>query len=351
MGPTKGGIRYHPDVDLGETSALAMWMTWKCALMQLPFGGAKGGVRIDPTTLSRSELQRVTRRYTAEIIDMIGPDKDIPAPDMGTDEQVMAWLMDTYSQQVGHTVPTVVTGKPVVLGGSLGRKEATGRGLVYLVEEAARRKGMTLAGATAVVQGFGNVGSAAARFLAEDGVKVIGVSDVSGGLYDPAGLDIPALLRHAQKHGTLEGYHSGERVSNAELLELECDVLAPCALQNQITAANAERLRCRMLAEGANGPTTLEADEILAEKGVLVLPDILANAGGVTVSYFEWVQGTQNYMWTLEEINQRLRRVLTGAFERVLARSEQGGLDMRTSALIEGIARVTEAKLARGVFP
>jgi glutamate dehydrogenase (NAD(P)+) len=319
--------------------------------MQLPFGGAKGGVRIDPTTLSRSELQRLTRRYTAEIIDMIGPDKDIPAPDMGTDEQVMAWLMDTYSQQVGHTVPTVVTGKPVVLGGSLGRKEATGRGLVYLVEEAARRKGMALAGATAVVQGFGNVGSAAARFLAEDGMKVIGVSDVSGGLHDPAGLDIPALLRHAQEHGTLEGYQGADRIGNAELLELECDVLAPCALQNQITAANAERVRCRMLAEGANGPTTLEADEILAEKGVLVLPDILANAGGVTVSYFEWVQGTQNYMWTLDEINQRLKRVLTGAFERVLTRSEQDGYDMRTSALIEGIARVTRAKLARGVFP
>jgi glutamate dehydrogenase (NAD(P)+) len=351
MGPTKGGIRYHPEVGLGETSALAMWMTWKCALMQLPFGGAKGGVRIDPTTLSRSELQRLTRRYTAEIIGMIGPEKDIPAPDMGTDEQVMAWLMDTYSQQFGYAVPTVVTGKPVVLGGSLGRKEATGRGLVYLIEEAARRKGLALKGATAVVQGFGNVGSAAARFLAEDGVRVIGVSDVSGGLLDPNGLDVSALLRHVQESGTLEGYPNAERISNAELLELECDVLAPCALQNQITAANADRLRCRMLAEGANGPTTLEADEVLTEKDVLVLPDILANAGGVTVSYFEWVQGTQNYMWTLDEINQRLRRVLTGAFERVMGRSERDGIDARTSALVEGIARVTQAKLARGVFP
>jgi glutamate dehydrogenase (NAD(P)+) len=351
MGPTKGGIRYHPDVNLGEVSALAMWMTWKCALMHLPYGGAKGGVRIDPTVLTRTELQRLTRRYTAEIFMMIGPEKDIPAPDMGTDEQVMAWLMDTYSQQIGYTAPTVVTGKPVVLGGSLGRKEATGRGLVYVVEEAARKTGMTLEGATAAVQGFGNVGSAAARFLADDGMKVIAVSDVSGGLYDPNGLDVAALQKYVAEHGLLEGYHGPDHITNEELLELECDILAPCALQNQITAANADRLRCRMLAEGANGPTSLEADDTLVDKGVLILPDILANAGGVTVSYFEWVQGTQNYMWTLDEINQRLKRVLTGAFERVSGRAEREGLDMRTSALVEGIARVTEAKLKRGVFP
>jgi glutamate dehydrogenase (NAD(P)+) len=319
--------------------------------MHLPFGGAKGGVRIDPTVLSRAELQNLTRRYTAEVIGMIGPDKDIPAPDMGTDEQVMAWLMDTYSQQVGYGVPTVVTGKPVVLGGALGRREATGRGLVYVVEEAAARIGLALEGATAVVQGFGNVGGAAARFLAEDGVKVIGVSDVSGGLHDPNGLDVAALLEWADAHGGLEGYPGAERVTNQELLELECDVLAPCALQNQITAANADRVRCRVLAEGANGPTTLEADETLTEKGVLILPDVLANAGGVTVSYFEWVQGTQNYMWTLAEINERLRRALVAAFERVYARTERHGFDMRTSALVEGIARVTEAKLARGIFP
>jgi glutamate dehydrogenase (NAD(P)+) len=351
MGPTKGGIRYHPEVSLGEVSALAMWMTWKCALMHLPFGGAKGGVRIDPTTLSRPEIQRLTRRYTAEIVGMIGPDRDIPAPDMGTDEQVMAWIMDTYSQQVGYGVPTVVTGKPVVLGGALGRSEATGRGLVYVIEEAARRTGLALEGATAVVQGFGNVGSAAARFLVDDGVKVVGVSDASGGLYDPRGLDVPSLLRHVQENRLLEGYPDAEAITNEELLELECDILAPCALQNQITAANADRVRCRILAEGANGPTTLQADEALLDRGVLVLPDILANAGGVTVSYFEWVQGTQNYMWSLEEINERLRRALTGAFERVTARAEQNGFDLRTAALVEGIARVTEAKLSRGVFP
>ncbi|HUE95540.1 MAG TPA: Glu/Leu/Phe/Val dehydrogenase dimerization domain-containing protein [Longimicrobiaceae bacterium] len=351
MGPTKGGIRYHPEVDLGEVSALAMWMTWKCALMHLPYGGAKGGVRIDPTWLSRQELQRLTRRYTSEIFTMIGPDKDIPAPDMGTDEQVMAWLMDTYSQQVGHTVPTVVTGKPVVLGGSLGRAEATGRGLVYVVEDAARHLGLDLSRSTAVVQGFGNVGSNAARFLAQDGVKLLAVSDATTGVYDPAGLSIDSLLAYVAKNRFLEGYPDGEAITNRELLELPCDVLAPCALQNQITAENAPRIRCRILAEGANGPTTLEADEILAENGVFLLPDVLANAGGVTVSYFEWVQGLQNFMWTLEEINDRLRAILSEAFRRTLARSERDGLDMRTAALIEGIDRVAQAKLKRGLFP
>jgi glutamate dehydrogenase (NAD(P)+) len=351
MGPTKGGIRYHPEVDLGETSALAMWMTWKCALMQLPYGGAKGGVRIDPTWLSRQELQRLTRRYTSEIISMIGPDKDIPAPDMGTDEQVMAWLMDTYSKQIGYGVPTVVTGKPVVLGGSLGRREATGRGLVYVVEEAARHLGLDLNGTTAVVQGFGNVGSNAARFLAEDGVRIIAVSDATTGIYNPNGLSVDSLLEYIAENRFLEGYPEGEAISNQELLELKCDVLAPCALQNQITAENASRVDCRILAEGANGPTTLEADEILSEKGVLVLPDILANAGGVTVSYFEWVQGLQNFMWTLEEINQRLQTLLVGAFRRTLERSESQGVDMRTAALIEGVDRVAKAKLLRGIFP
>jgi glutamate dehydrogenase (NAD(P)+) len=263
----------------------------------------------------------------------------------------MAWLMDTYSQQLGYGVPTVVTGKPVVLGGALGRREATGRGLVYVIEEASRRIGLPLQEATAVVQGFGNVGSSAARFLQEDGVRVIGVSDASGGVYDPRGLDVSDLLAHVAANGVLAGYPRADRVSNAELLELECDILAPCALQNQITVENASRIRCRVLAEGANGPTTLEADEALSENGVLILPDVLANAGGVTVSYFEWVQGTQNYMWTLEEINERLCRVLTGAYDRVAARAERQRLDMRTAALVEGIARVTEAKLSRGVFP
>jgi glutamate dehydrogenase (NAD(P)+) len=351
MGPTKGGIRYHQDVSLGETSALAMWMTWKCALMQLPFGGAKGGVRIDPTVLTSHELQRLTRRYASEIISMIGPDKDIPAPDMGTNERVMAWIMDTYSQQVGYTVPAVVTGKPVVLGGALGRKEATSRGLVYLIQEAAGHLKLNLRQSTAVVQGFGNVGSNAALFLEESGMKVVGVSDVTTGLYNAKGLSIPALLEYVAQHRFLKGCPLGEAVSNEQLLEIPCDVLVPAALQNQITVENAERINCKLLAEGANGPTTLEADEILNQKGILVLPDILANAGGVTASYFEWVQDTQNYMWTLDEVNQRLHKVLVDAFTRTVTRSRRDNLDMRTAAMIEGINRVAQAKLARGLFP
>ncbi len=351
MGPTKGGIRYHQDVSLGETSALAMWMTWKCALMQLPFGGAKGGVRIDPTVLTSRELQRLTRRYASEIINMIGPDKDIPAPDMGTNERVMAWIMDTYSQQVGYTVPAVVTGKPVVLGGALGRKEATSRGLVYLIQEAVQHLRVNLSQSTAVVQGFGNVGSNTALFLEEMGLKVIGVSDVTTGIYNPKGLSIPSLLKYVTQHRFLKGCPDGEAISNEQLLELPCDILVPAALQNQITAENAERIHCKILAEGANGPTTLEADEILNQKGIFVLPDILANAGGVTVSYFEWVQDTQNYMWTLDEVNQRLHKILVDAYTRTLTRSRRDGLDLRTSAMIEGIERVAQAKLARGLFP
>ncbi|MFW8595723.1 Glu/Leu/Phe/Val dehydrogenase dimerization domain-containing protein [Cribrihabitans neustonicus] len=351
MGPTKGGVRYHEDVDLGEVAALATWMTWKCALMQLPFGGAKGGVRVDPTGLSRHELQRLTRRYTTEIIDIIGPDKDIPAPDMGTNEQVMAWMMDTYSQQVGYTVPTVVTGKPVVLGGSLGRREATGRGLVYMIEAAAKHTGLDLQGASAVVQGFGNVGSFTAKFLEDAGARVIAVSDVSTGLYNPKGLPVAALMQHVAENRVLKGFAGGEAITNAELLETKCDVLALAALQNQVTAANADRVQCRILAEGANGPTSLEADEILNERGVTILPDILGNAGGVTVSYFEWVQGTQNLTWKLEEINRRLREIMLNAFERTVARAARGGLDMRTAALVEGVQRVTDAKLLRGLFP
>lgn len=351
MGPTKGGIRYHQDVSLGEVSAMAMWMTWKCALVQLPFGGAKGGVRIDPTGLSGHELQRLTRRFASEILPMIGPDKDIPAPDMGTNERVMAWIMDTYSQQAGYAVPAVVTGKPVVLGGARGRNEATGRGVVYLVEAAAKHHRMNLSECTAVVQGFGNVGSHAARFLDELGVKVIAVSDVTTGLYNPHGLPIQRLLDYVRENRFLDGCPEGEAVTNKELLELPCDILVPAALQNQITAENAERIKCRILAEGANGPTTLEADEVLNQKGIFILPDILANSGGVTVSYFEWVQDTQNYMWTLEEVNQRLHKILIDAFHRTLARSENGGTDMRTAALIEGIERVAQAKLARGLFP
>jgi glutamate dehydrogenase (NAD(P)+) len=351
MGPTKGGIRYAPDVNLGEVSALAMWMTWKCALMRLPYGGAKGGVRVDPGELSRSELQALTRRYTSEIFPMLGPEKDIPAPDMGTNEQVMAWLLDTYSHQVGYSAPTVVTGKPVVLGGSLGRREATGRGVVFTVQEAARHIGLDLQDATVVVQGFGNVGAHAAKIFADGGSKVVAVSDVSGGIYNPAGLDVNALMDYVAHNRVLEGYDGGDRVTNEELLEIECDVLSPSALQNQITAENAGRIRCRILAEGANGPTTLDADEVLAANGVFILPDILANAGGVTVSYFEWVQGTQNYMWSLDDINSRLQGLMSDAFQRVVRRSEEQHLDMRSAALIEGIARVTEAKLSRGIFP
>jgi glutamate dehydrogenase (NAD(P)+) len=351
MGPTKGGIRYAPDVNLGEVSALAMWMTWKCALMRLPYGGAKGGVRVDPTELSRSELQALTRRYTSEIFPMLGPEKDIPAPDMGTNEQVMAWLLDTYSHQVGYSAPTVVTGKPVVLGGSLGRREATGRGVVYTVEEAARHIGLDLQGASVVVQGFGNVGAHAAQIFAAGGSRVVAVSDVSGGIYNPDGLDIDAMMSYVSRNRVLEGYDGGDHVTNEALLEIECDVLSPSALQNQITAENAGRIRCRILAEGANGPTTLDADEVLVDNGVFVLPDILANAGGVTVSYFEWVQGTQNYTWTLEDINTRLRGLMADAFQRVVRRSEEQHLDMRSAALVEGIARVTEAKLSRGIFP
>ena len=351
MGPTKGGIRYHEDVNLGEVSALAMWMTWKCSLMELPFGGAKGGVRIDSTKLSRTELQRLTRRYTMEIIDMIGPDRDIPAPDMGTNEQVMAWIMDTYSQQVGYAVPEIVTGKPVVLGGSLGRSEATGRGLVYLIAEVADHLRMKLRDCTAVVQGFGNVGSNTVRFQAEHGVKIIGVSDASTGLHNPKGLETNSLLQHIQEHRVLKGYDGADEVSNTELLELECDILAPCALQNQITAKNAANVKCRILAEGANGPTSMEADRTLLDNGIFVLPDVLGNAGGVTVSYFEWVQDTQNFTWSLEEINDRLHKIMVAAFRRTLVRSQRDRLDMRTAALIEGIQRVAQAKLLRGLFP
>ncbi len=351
MGPTKGGIRYHEDVNLGEVSALAMWMTWKCALMHLPFGGAKGGVRINPAEFSRSELQRLTRRYTMEFVNMIGPDKDIPAPDMGTNAQVMAWIMDTYSQQVGYTAPEIVTGKPIVLGGCKGREEATGRGLVYLIQEAALHIGIDLKNATAVIQGFGNVGRNAATFLEQLGVKIIGISDVSCGLYSEKGLALSAIDDHLQKNGTLVGYKDASQISNNELLELECDILAPCALQNQITDQNAPYLKCKMLAEGANGPTSLEADKILWDRGVFVLPDILGNAGGVTVSYFEWVQNTQEFAWTLEVVNERLHHIMVEAFQRTLMRSQRDNVDMRTAALLEGIARVAEAKLLRGVFP
>jgi glutamate dehydrogenase (NAD(P)+) len=351
MGPTKGGIRYDDDVDLGEVTALAMWMTWKCAIVGLPFGGAKGGVRINPRALSAPELQRITRRYTSEIIEMIGPDRDIPGPDLGTDERVMAWIMDTYSQQRGHAVPGVVTGKPVEIGGSAGRREATGRGVIACLVEAARHLKMSLEGASIAIQGYGQVGSAAARAAASLGAKIVAVSDVDGGVYDPRGLDLAGLDRHLAARAPLKEFSAPERVTSAELLELPCDVLIPAAIQNQVTEANAGRLRCRVMVEGANGPTTLEADRILAERGVFTVPDILANAGGVTVSYFEWVQDSQHQFWTEEEVNTRLTGIMQRAFREVLATAQRESVDMRTAALITGIGRVAEAKRRRGVFP
>ncbi len=350
LGPFKGGIRYHPEVNLGEVSALAMWMTWKCSLVGLPLGGAKGGIACDPGKFSRQELQSMTRRYTAEIINFIGPDVDVPAPDMGTDEQVMAWIMDTYSQHKGRAVPEIVTGKPVAIGGTLGRREATGRGVVYMIIEAAKHLGIDLSSCTAVVQGFGNVGSIAARELANIGVKVIGVSDRTGGFYDPKGLPVERLLELADKNRSLEGCPYGEKIANQELLELKCDILLPAAMEMQITKDNVARLQCRILAEGANGPTTLEADAALRERNVFVIPDILANAGGVVVSYFEWVQDLQNFFWTEEEVNKKLRDILVKAFHQVLNMSQKQKVDMRLAALMIGIERVARAMLWRGLY-
>lgn len=350
LGPFKGGIRYHPAVNLGEVSALAMWMTWKCSLVGLPLGGAKGGITCDPAELSRHELQSMTRRFTAEILNFIGPEVDVPAPDMGTGEQVMAWIMDTYSQHKGHAVPEVVTGKPVAIGGTLGRREATGRGIVFTIIEAAKQLGIELRKCTAAVQGFGNVGSIVVKELADIGVKLIGVSDRTGGFYDMKGLPVEKLLELANKNHSLEGCSYGGKISNPELLELKCDILVPAALEMQITKDNAERLQCRILAEGANGPTTLEADKILREKEIFVIPDILANAGGVVVSYFEWVQDLQNFFWTAEEVNQKLRGILVKAFYETLNMSRKEKVDMRLAALMIGIDRVARAMLWRGLY-
>jgi len=351
LGPTKGGIRYHPDVTLDEVTALAMLMTWKCALMGLPYGGAKGGVCCNPIEMSMAELERMTRRYTSEIILLIGPDLDIPAPDLYTNEQVMAWIMDTYSMQKGMTVPGVVTGKPLLLGGSLGRTEATGRGVYYVLLEVARELKLDLQGATVAVQGFGNVGSVAAHLLYERGCRVVAVSGSKGGLYNPKGLDISALLRHAEAKEPLMAFQGGDPISNEELLELSCDILIPAALEEQITEKNADRIKAKVLAEGANAPTTPEADKILIDRGVFILPDILANAGGVTVSYFEWVQDLQYYFWKEQEINQRLQEIMTGAFQRVLHFAEERKVDMRTAALMLGVKRVADGHRLRGLYP
>ncbi len=349
-GPSKGGVRYHPGVNLGEVAALAMWMTWKCALAGLPYGGAKGGVAVAPRQLSPAELQRLTRRYAAEIFPLIGPDKDVPAPDVGTDAQIMAWMMDTYSQQVGYAVPGVVTGKPLSIGGSLGREEATGRGVVYVTHEVLRHLKLSLDGASVAIQGFGNVGSHTARIMHQHGARIIAVSDVSGGIYNNRGLDITALLRRDPSQ-TLHESKLGDAITNEELLQLDCTVLVPAALSEQITAKNANSLRCRILSEGANGPTTLEADRILADNGVFVIPDILANSGGVIVSYFEWVQDLQRFFWSATDIQNRLQDIITSAFQRTLHFSSERRVSMRMAALMSGIDQVAQAHLQRGLYP
>ncbi|HEX8684555.1 MAG TPA: Glu/Leu/Phe/Val dehydrogenase [Ardenticatenaceae bacterium] len=350
-GPTKGGIRYHQDVTLDEVRALAMWMTWKCSLVNIPYGGAKGGIIVDPRTLSQDELESLTRRYTSEISIFIGPDSDIPAPDMGTNPQTMAWLMDTYSMHAGYTVNAVVTGKPVPIGGSLGRADATGVGVMFTARQAMQKIGMPIQGSQVVVQGFGNVGSVSARSMHEIGSKVLAVSDVYGGIYNPNGLDIPALMEHVRQTGKVIDFPGVELVSNEELLALECDVLIPAALENQLTKTNANDIKAKLIVEGANGPTTLEADRILVDKGVTIVPDILANAGGVTVSYFEWVQGLQSFFWSEKEIFARLERIMTSAFEDCWQMAERKKVDMRTAASILAIDRVAEATLLRGIYP
>ncbi len=351
LGPFKGGIRYHPDVTLDEITALAMLMTWKCALMGLPYGGSKGGIPCDPRTLSHGELERMTRRYTSEIFLIIGPDMDILAPDLGTDEQIMAWIMDTYSMQRGVTVPGVVTGKPLLLGGSLGRGEATGRGVYYVAVEAAKLLGLSLEGARVAVQGFGSVGRTVAQQLKQEGCRVVAVTGSRGGRYQPDGLDLDRLVAHMAEGGRLEECPDGDRITNTELFEVPCEMLVPAAVGGQITEANAHKVRARILAEGANAPTTPMADAILRELGVLVIPDILANAGGVTVSYFEWVQDLQSYFWTEREINLRLREIMSEAFQRVHAVAEQHRVDLRTAALMIAVKRVTDGHRLRGTYP
>jgi glutamate dehydrogenase (NAD(P)+) len=350
-GPAKGGIRFHPQVDIEEVKALAMWMTWKCAVVGIPYGGAKGGVICNPKSMSMGELERLTRRYTTEISILIGPERDIPAPDVNTNPQIMAWLMDTFSMHKGYSVPAVTTGKPLAIGGSEGRNEATARGCIYTVREAAKVKGIDLKGATAVVQGFGNAGAAAARFLAEDGVKVIAVSDSKGGVVNPNGLNPWDLIRFKEETGSVVGAPRTERISNEELLELECDILIPAALEKQITGKNAPRMKTKLIAEAANGPTTPEADEILTAKGTLIVPDILANAGGVTVSYFEWVQDLMAFFWTVDEINQKLEGIMQRSFRDVKRMADEYNVNMRVAANMLAVRRVADATLIRGIYP
>jgi len=349
-GPAKGGIRYAPDVNLDEVRALAAWMTWKCAVVNVPFGGAKGGIICDPQQMSSGEIERMTRRYAAELLDFIGPEKDVPAPDMNTNEQTMAWIMDTYSMHARHTVTAVVTGKPIDLGGSSGRREATGRGILFVVNEAIKRFKMTPAETRVVVQGSGNVGGIGAQLFHESGYKVVAISDIHGGIYNPKGLDIPHALGYLRSTRSFEGYEGVEFVSNQDLLELECDVLVPAATENQITSQNADRIKCKVLAEGANGPTTAGADEILHEKGVFVIPDILANAGGVTVSYFEWVQDRMGYFWREDVVNERLQDKMVASFNDLCRYADSHSVDTRTAAYMLAIDRVAYDTRMRGFY-
>ena len=350
-GPAKGGIRYHPDVTLDEVKALASWMTWKCATVGIPYGGGKGGIVCDPKRMSQRELENMTRRYASEISVIIGPERDIPAPDVYTNAQTMAWIMDTYSMTAGETVLGVVTGKPLPIGGSQGRNEATARGCQFVVREACKEKKIALKGAKVAVQGFGNAGSIAARLLHEDGVKIIACSDSHGGIHNPRGLDIAAVEAHKGRTGSLKGYAEADPISNERLLELECDVLVPAALENQITAENAARVKAKIVAEAANGPTTPTADAILSRNGVFLIPDILANAGGVTVSYFEWVQSLQSFFWEEKQVNEHLEKIMTRSFHEVLAIAKKHGVHMRTAAYILGVGRVAEATRIRGIYP
>ena len=350
LGPAKGGIRYHPDVSLDEVTALAAWMTWKCAVAHIPFGGGKGGVICDPSKMSRRELEALTRRYIAEIIDAIGPEKDVPAPDVNTDAQVMAWVMDTYSMHVGYTATAVVTGKPVEMGGSLGRREATGRGVMIVTREAAAHIGLDIVGATVAIQGFGNVGSVSAQLLASIGATIVAVTDRKGGVYNAGGLDVAALLEFAAQHKTIDGFPGGDPIDNEALFSLDVDVLVPAALENQITIENAPAIRAKIVTEGANGPTTPEAHRHLHERGVFVVPDILANAGGVTTSYFEWVQDRHGYFWELAEVNARLEAKMREAFHAVLRTSLQYKVDLRTAAYIVAITRVGSVTKMRGMY-
>jgi glutamate dehydrogenase (NAD(P)+) len=351
LGPTKGGIRYDPEVSLGECAALAVWMTWKCALLRLPYGGAKGGVRCNPRVMSIGELERLTRRFTSELLPIIGPQEDIAAPDMATNEQTMAWMMDTYSMQRGFAVPEIVTGKPISIGGSVFRHEATGAGVVMVIARACERLGWRLADQRCVVQGFGNVGGIAAQELVDRGATVLAVSDISGGVYDPDGLDIPTMNAYAKENTSLEGWARGERITNEDLLELECDILVLAAREDQVTGENAARLQCRLVAEGANGPTSLAGDQILRQRGIPVLPDILTNAGGVTVSYFEWVQDLGRLFWNRDEIRAKLAEKLNDAFDRVWEIAHERSIPLRTAALVAGIRDVSAALEARGLYP